>query len=69
MGWELSLFPTREETEVPADSLKHNLGRPGHDRNKELMERQLSRKGGLGRGTGPGAGGGEARLSLGGVAG
>lgn len=67
MGWGLSLFPTWEETEAPGDSLKHNLGRPGHDRNKELMERQLSRKGGLGRGTRPGAG--EARLSLGGVAG
>lgn len=48
-------------------SLKHNLGRPGHDRNKELMGRQLSRKGGLWRGTGPGEG--EVRLSLGGVAG
>lgn len=48
-------------------SLKHNLGRPGHDRNRELMGRQLSAKGGLGRGTGPA--GGEVGLSLGGVAG
>jgi len=52
MGWEPRLFHTSEETEAQTESLKHNLSRPGHDRNKGLMGRQLSQKGGLGRGPG-----------------